>query len=183
MRKISEFFKNHKKAILIILFILVFVCFTIFEVTNFINNKKEKNIESEKNVTESKIEMNDETFESQKITGNEILDPNKLPQNDSRDVTLEEGRRVMHLKLIMPKAIKERIEEYDSYENFENEVTKYLVKNDFWSVCHEAKSEEYITEDYGSGLLMTSFKLDDPLKLTLEVTFNVNVREWSFNYH
>lgn len=183
MKKILEFLKTHKKAILITLFILVFIGFTILEVTNFINSKNEKKIEAEKEESKSKIEMNDETFESQKITGDEILDPNKLPQNGSRDVTLEEGRRVMHLKLIMPKAIKEKIEAYDSYENFENEVTKYLVENDFWSACHEAKSEEYITEDYGSGLLMTSFKLDDPLKLTLEVTYNVKAKEWSFNYH
>ncbi len=183
MRGISEFLKNHKKAILITLVILVFVSFTIFEVTNFINCKNKKKIESEKEVTKSKIEMNNEIFESQKITGNEILDPNKLPRNDARDVTLEEGRRVMHLKLIMPMAIKEKIDDYDSYYNFENEVTKYLVENDFWSVCHEAKSEGYITEDYGSGLLMTSFILDGPLKLTLEVTFNVKAKKWSFNYH
>lgn len=181
MKSIKEFFKTNKKIILIILFLLVFIGFAIFEVTNFLNLKEEK--EQNKAQEETKIETSNETFESQKITGDEILDPNKLPQNGERDVTLEEGRRVMHLKVSMPREIKETIDKYDSYENFENEMTKYLVEKDFWASCHEAKSEEYITEDYGSGLLMTSFILDDPLKLTLEVTFNVKAKEWSFNYH
>lgn len=178
MNRISQFFIANKKVLLAIVFILIIIIAIYIGFKEIQANKENTNeiSSSQHTMQESDKEV---TFESEHGDLTESEKEGLMNGSGASDVDPDVALKQMDLKINMPQGIADKIDT----EKFKNELSNYLVEQDFWGSTHTATSDGFLTWDVEKNVIYLTFDLDDPGNSHVEVTYYVEHNNYEFNYH
>lgn len=103
-----------------------------------------------------------------------------LSGSDEKDIDVEAAKEKMKLTVVIPEKVGELIPDRKALEN---EITNYLIEQDFYEDVTRANGANSVTQDFDKNLLILSFRLNDKVRTTLDVTIDISRDSYDFNFY
>ncbi|MGF6376712.1 hypothetical protein M2140_001790 [Clostridiales Family XIII bacterium PM5-7] len=103
-----------------------------------------------------------------------------LSGSDEKDIDVEAAEEMMKLTVVIPEKVGELIPDRKALEN---EITNYLIEQDFYEDVTRANGANSVTQDFDKNLLILSFRLNDKVRTTLDVTIDISRDSYDFNFY
>ncbi len=160
---------NKVKAVGVILVILA-IAFTFFMLTGKDDGRKPE--EPDINETETLTESERESL---------VMEINENA-DDRADIDDETARKIMNLQINIPDVIRDTYFDGNT-EKLEEELTDYLVENDFYLDVTRANCQYEVTVDHFKKIVYLEFSVDDGYGTHITVEYDQNDGWLKFNYY
>ena len=100
--------------------------------------------------------------------------------NDASDVDPKQAAKKMNLQIQMEPETKKRVPDL---QELKEELTDYLIQEDFYTDVTRAISTNVVTDDYNQQIRIFSFTLNNPDQTPLDAVYDRQTGTYTFTYY
>ena len=103
-----------------------------------------------------------------------------VPANDASEIDPKQAAGKMNLQIQMEPETKKRVPDL---QELKEELTDYLIQEDFYTDVTRAISTNVVTDDYNQQIRIFSFTLNNPDQTPLDAVYDRQTGTYTFTYY
>lgn len=100
--------------------------------------------------------------------------------NDASEIDPKQAAKKMNLQIQMEPEAKKRVPDL---QELKEELTDYLIQEDFYTDVTRAISTNIVTDDYNQQIRIFSFTLNNPDQTPLDAVYDRQTGTYTFTYY